>query len=709
MRNQRIQNQVRDAIIRGEARGATALVSSSAACGLGLAYADLLIAIHAGPWMGGTPDDWLAWYGMSALYVIAIGAGALVLSFVMKWAVPRVSAPKCAQLASGCIALMLSLLLLATSTGRVGAVFGTGIILAPCILTAVALLIETKKSGAGTRVNLLALLGVLSGIGVARASETLHYLLRDTAGVVPMLSVVSAGIVIAMVALLASFRPSTRIANTIRLSSVLLAVFGLPALIAAWPVVVQASHEGKQPYNVVLITADALRADYCETFGGHVPTPNLTRLANNGAKFDAAYVAAPWTIPSLNAIFSVRYPPGLTPQADVRQREQEQLYYHDLASYWLETDGTGTVSQFARNGYETGAYVGNGAMREQRWLINQFRHKLVVDWHRAFEEPKLALNPLAEQFISTVAPGAIAPGVMDTTAAATKFTRGFLHAHANRPFFLWVHFLDPHTPYDPPARFRGQSLPSEGRFIGEGAIEGTDRELSRDDVRDLYAGEIRYMDEAVGEILDAIAQNDLADNTYVAFSSDHGEELWDRGQHGHGHTMYDELLRVPMLISGPAIPRSVISQPVSTLSIMPTLLDLVNISGPAVHAGFSLEDALFGRPCTMLDQPAFAQATYEFVPPSEPKQMVRDGNYKFVRWLISGERRLYDTSADPGERDNLVDKFPEIAQQMESKLDGWQETFPADFTTARGARNPVITLETPSPQLRENLEALGYL
>ncbi|HRK36165.1 MAG TPA: hypothetical protein PLJ47_16325, partial [Candidatus Hydrogenedentes bacterium] len=112
---------------------------------------------------------------------------------------------------------------------------------------------------------------------------------------------------------------------------------------------------------------------------------------------------------------------------------------------------------------------------------------------------------------------------------------------------------------------------------------------------------------------------------------------------------------------------------------------------------------------TMLDQPAFAQATYEFVPPSEPKQMVRDGNYKFVRWLISGERRLYDTSADPGERDNLVDKFPEIAQQMESKLDGWQETFPADFTTARGARNPVITLETPSPQLRENLEALGYL
>lgn len=677
-----------------------------AAVAFSLAFFDLLVAAYIGPWLGGTRAEWASWRVVLLAYAGGIAAlGAcwfLMLRLILRRVRASTTAYAAMALAGMSIAIIVASALDTLPRWVVGAFVSLPILL-------LAYMLSARRSFGAARAAALLLVSLLSGLVTVRAAYSLLFIVRDTSATVTLVGVFDFVLVLVMLTVLMALTSRSGAGQAGRLAAAMLVAGGPPVLLWAWPQLAQTLGPPNRAMNIVLITADALRKDYLSAFGGHVPTPNLERLARRGVRFDSCYSTAPWTIPSLNAMFSTRYPPGLTPHADPTQREREQLRYQELASYWLEADGSGIVSQLSRRGYDTAAFCGNGAMREQRWLFEQFDQAVVIDSMFAWGATKLPLNPIVDRFVHIFFPELIQPMPMDITAEATQFATRYLALRRNETFFLWVHFLDPHTPYDPPERFRDERAPKTGRYLGDGASAGISRRLSQEEARALYEGEIRYLDESIGRILDAIESNDLMDDTVVAFCADHGEELWDRGKLGHGHTMYNEVVGVPLIVAGPTIEPRIIREPVSTISVLPTLLDVANVPGPVTGGRLSLEAALHGRPCELLSAPCFATATHELYPPTEPKQMIRDGRYKFVRWLISGKRLLFDQQNDPREIENLADARPDIATALEAKLNAWEESYPAHYSVAQQMMLGRFSGAPPSVELHQNLEALGYL
>lgn len=672
-----------------------------------IAFVELLWAANTGPWLGGTYAQWSSWFGTAAVYFALIGAAAIPSAFAARWLFPKVAWHMRTVVTCSASAAILALFLVAAA-GTLSWPEGAAAVLLPLAVGVYTLSVRGGRAFGGTTASLLVLVSLLSGILTVRAAASLRYTVGQTAGYVLPAAAISGLAVLVLASLTAILLSRSAAARRVRWVTIAAIAFAFPAALYMSPHVVRRANAPHDAPNVLLITADALRAGYCSTFGGHVPTPNLGRLAQRGARFDACYSTAPWTIPALNAMFSAKYAPGLSPNVDVKERETEQLAYQTLAGYWLGPDGAGTITPFARRGYATAAYCGNGTMCDQGWLFDQFAHVVIAGQSRAWATSPLPLNPLADRCVKALFPGVLEDVPLDTTAEAAQFATDFLRTHFSGPFFLWVHFLDPHTPNDPPARYRKGAAPARGRFLGENWAEGAGRPFTNEEARALYEGEIEYMDSAVGTILDTLGRLGLDGRTYVCFSADHGEELWDRGQHGHGHSLLNEVVQVPLLFAGPSIAPRTIAEPVSTIGVMPTLLELAGLSGKETRAGRSLAPALRGEACDAVGAPCYALATHEFVPRTEPQQMVRDGRYKYVRGLVTGSSLLFDEADDALERTNLVESKPDVAARLDAELDAWQQTFPADFTAAQQAYG-TIPAGPPSDEFRKNLEALGYL
>jgi arylsulfatase A-like enzyme len=298
----------------------------------------------------------------------------------------------------------------------------------------------------------------------------------------------------------------------------------------------------------------------------------------------------------------------------------------------------------------------------------------------------------------------------DNTRGLTKRAREALRQIRNEPFFMWVHLMDPHAPYDPPAAYRnGRTewpyFPPLESGDGE-AFANTLDQPQQADVRGLYEGEIRYVDEAIGTLLKTLETLGLADSTFVCFTSDHGEELFDHENWGHGHTLYEEQIRVPLVFAGPGVQRQTIDTPVSAIDLLPTLAGLIGLGASPEWQGTNLAPALRGR-ATVAPRPVFAQAT-DLTRQKDPLQAVVVGDLKLIRNLVTGERLLFDLEADPGERTNVAAMRADDADALSAQLDAWQTTFPSTFDAVpvfmETARNHPLTAEN-----REILRGLGYV
>jgi arylsulfatase A-like enzyme len=416
-----------------------------------------------------------------------------------------------------------------------------------------------------------------------------------------------------------------------------------------------------------MIVVDTLRVDHVGAYGyGRDVSPAVDALADDGVRFERAYSVAPWTQPSVATVITGLYPSS-----------------HKLG----------------RAGYVTGSVVSH-------WLIGS----------------EFGFDQGFDFFLEDQARGG--PDALTSLAVSTEASQLIeVLARDERPFFLLVHYFDPHYAYTRHPEY-GFAKPSAGRLSGEERIEELRAlkpppdEEERGFLRDLYDEEIRYTDAGIERLLGALKRLGLYDDTLIVFAADHGEEFFERGWVGHTRTLYDELIRVPLLIRLPGSREAgrVVGEAVSLVSLMPSLLDLMGVDRAGLSPqGPSFAPLLTGeggyQPSALYSEvDRYSEgigrsAASEGLVPREMilKHAIVSGRFKLIVDRLRGERELYDLERDPQEGDNLAGREPEILQTLTQRL---------AQTAAEAGSRPLARvgeerIQTENEQ--EMLRQLGYI
>jgi arylsulfatase A-like enzyme len=432
---------------------------------------------------------------------------------------------------------------------------------------------------------------------------------------------------------------------------------------------------------VVIVAVDTLRPDHLGCYGYPRPTsPGIDRFAESGALFENVRSQAPWTLPSFATVFTSLYP---------------TQHGADEVKTRMRTGFPALAEILARHGYATGAVINAPALKPANGVDRGF----------SFYD----MTPLG---------GRNAKG---TTRDALAWIDGL----GGEPFFAFVHYFDPHLPYSPPQGYADRFEEAyEGSLGASFNLEGFSRvrrimfeqmkDLAPEDwehIVALYDGEIAFTDEAVVELLEGLEQRGLADNTLVVFLSDHGEEFFEHGGFEHGHCLYDEVIKVPLILRMPGIiPAGVrLSRQVRLIDVAPTILDLVGIPAPAHFEGASLKPMLTGNGgpparenCLLPPGVAFSEALMH----GREQKSVTAFPTKLIHSMDSGEDLVFDLEQDPFELEDLGSGSPGAArlrhllyQTLFGLSDSWYvelsgegQRFDLEITARRG---PTIGLLEP--------------
>ena len=437
--------------------------------------------------------------------------------------------------------------------------------------------------------------------------------------------------------------------------------------------------------NVILISIDSLRADAISSYNSISPsTPHIDALASDSMSFRRAYGSAAWTLPSTVSLLT-----GLP------------SFAHQV--YWMTSslpDEIPTLADVMRAaGYRTGAVADNPVLDPRLNLFHGFEQYA----HYPKQWPWWG-DSLGRQVLASAAPSKFHRG---DTEAVTHAAQQWLRDNQKDDFFFWVHYLDPHAPYDPPARFLPKKTPPPSIGVSfhqhVEVLAGT-RMLSAEErewVRELYLAEVRYVDEQVGILVDTLKRLDLYDDSLLIVTSDHGEEFWEHGAYQHGHSMYDEVLAVPLIIKLPgSTRRGAVAGRVSTQFVMPTILDVCGVTPKkSCHSAPSLtklvnDDGVNG---------ALIQSGSCY---QENLDAVIFRNHKLIRRLDSHREELYDLDSDPSERRSLLETAPELAELGRRTLSEQNERL-------KRVRECYQATEKQAPAVGreriQQLKSLGYL
>ncbi len=374
--------------------------------------------------------------------------------------------------------------------------------------------------------------------------------------------------------------------------------------------------------DVVLFVVDTLRADRLPTAGYERDTaPNLRALAERGVVFERARAPAPWTLPSVGSILT-----GSMPTT------------HG-AGVWQLTEGVGPAGRFTPMSLAPDAVTIAGRVRELGYRTigrsaNPYSLKGLGNGFEEFEVQEGSADELVDWAIDRLGPT------------------------SERPTLLWLQPMDVHEPHDIPPEFvdrfptpeAGPREPRHEAFENAPFARASPEELRRFRTHRsaVYDGAVAYVDHAFGRLLDALDARGTLDDTWIVFTSDHGEELWDHQRVGHGHTMFEELLHVPLVIAGPgAAAGHRVSTPVSLVDIAPTLLDCLGLKpelGPHTH-GRTLRPALAGG-----DVPRHPLFSKQSQPGPEQFAMLDLDDRKLV-YPVRGtaKPKVFDLAGDPEE------------------------------------------------------------
>ncbi len=422
----------------------------------------------------------------------------------------------------------------------------------------------------------------------------------------------------------------------------------LAAIIAAWilfaglPVLAQRSAASKpERPNIILISVDTLRADRLRSNSpSAIATPNIDKLLHGGTSFSQETSMVPLTLPSHVAMLTSTYP-FVNGVEDNGER---------LAPGAITLAGT-----LRSHGYQTAAFLGSFVLDRRFGLDQGFD---------TYDSPSASLNSESSD-----------PGdIKRKGEAVAEAGEAWLNTHSDRPFFLFLHLYDLHTPYN-------LSAAEEAKY-GKG-----------------YNGELSYIDHVIGNLLDYLAAHDLVNKSLIVFTSDHGEGLGDHEETTHGFFIYQSTLHVPLIIHWPGhwptggapMPERV-DTPASLLDLSPTILDAVRLPAPAAMQGTSMLGA-GSTPRDVFSESVYPQRHFG----TSGLDALRRGHYKYIE---APRPEFYDLTLDPGERKNLYPEKGSVASAYRERLQQLRQLYKPRF---QGTANAL------SPEVIDRLHALGYL
>ncbi len=451
--------------------------------------------------------------------------------------------------------------------------------------------------------------------------------------------------------------------------------------------------DSKKRYNVVFIVSDALRQDVLGCYGGEARTPNIDRLAEIGILFENAYSTSSWAPPSAASMFTGNYASSYAysqfkKTIRIHVPDSEVLFVEVLRQLGYKTimknENLQAVFQNCLQGFaalpKTVAYD-KVISREKEAAIRQITNGRVYDNSKAYKD----------SFI---------------------FLRQLLDIPSDQSFFLHHWIIDPHEPYAPVRKFERRitinrsALTKPERYYGiRNLFEGEMSEEENKYYRARYIAEVESVDERIGYVLKIMDYKKIFEQTYFILTADHGEQFGEHSLYGHGGYYYEVLLRVPLIIAGPGLPKGKrIETNVSLISLMPTLKDLLGVDYENDTQGESLEELIFDR--SKYNKPLF----FDDVRVHDQIDALLENNFKLIT-ALEDKFQLYDISKDPLELNNIATSNHEIMQSMLKKI--------ADFREENKRRQAInitkidpddtqLTDEEKQEMLKE-LKALGYI
>jgi arylsulfatase A-like enzyme len=453
--------------------------------------------------------------------------------------------------------------------------------------------------------------------------------------------------------------------------------------------------------NIMYIVVDTLRADALSCYGNKaVSTPNIDGLAADGILFENTFSSSSWTIPGTATLLTSRYPSSLNMFSITSILPPETVLISE---------------ELKKRRYVTAALIGNPLVNEKLginqgfdrfdcWANGFYEHfagvKLIDSITRKFLRWK-NIKPMREDY------GFFPVLNLDHRFVCfkrnnyrrgeeiTKQALGLIKEMLPYSFFLYLHYFDPHDPYfEHPYKF----LPY---------VEFPTKE-KKDELISSYLGEVRYLDEQIGRLIDELKASGAYERTIIILAADHGEQFFEHGKLGHGKSLHDEELRIPLIIKGIGNEKGIrISKPVSTVDILPTVFDMLNINPPSDFEGKSLynpdtktrNDYIFGE---------FVYPPYRRVNDKENNKYffsLLDNNFKYIissdtEVIEAGDEELYDLRMDREEKNNIAaEKTGLVARYREIILKRYRELPKAIADPKRRADKEQLNL----------LKALGYI
>ena len=435
--------------------------------------------------------------------------------------------------------------------------------------------------------------------------------------------------------------------------------------------------------NVLLITLDTTRRDHLSCYGYEKKTTAaIDALAREAVKYERAISPSSWTLPAHASIFTGMLPThhrahfSFDDDIDPEKIEGPMFYslHPDLPTLAEDMKGLG---------YRTGGIIAG-------LLLNtHFGFSRGFDYY----EDRLPVEKRFERNAEEVSTLAIS----------------WLNEHkaiaVDEPFFLFLNYFDAHSPYQPPEPWGNPDLGPEQYDLNGGLYEEVlrgERDLT-DDERELlltqYDSELKYMDNEIGRLFEEMKRFGLYDSTMIIVTSDHGESFGEHRLLEHGRALYEELIRVPLIVKYPSYEKKsgVVARPVSILGIGSTILQYVESTARKQAAAPALEERGHQLVAEIYRDISWIVAFGERF--DRDRKAIYDGDYKWI-WDSREEHELYDVAKDPAEENNLWGKLPDRERRLKAGLAPLIEE-----------SEKLSTLSTPELEndLKERLRALGYI
>ncbi len=392
--------------------------------------------------------------------------------------------------------------------------------------------------------------------------------------------------------------------------------------------------------NVILISIDTCRADYLSCYGyPRKTTPNIDAIADTAALFENVISPVPVTLPSHCSMMTGTIPP----------------YHgvHDNDNYWLDGRNITLAEVFKQNGFATAAFVSAFVLDSQFALDQGFD-----SYYDNFDLQLAHLEASERRADQT-----------------TRLALDWLDNHSEDKFFLFVHYYDPHSDYEPPEPF---------------ASKFSDN---------LYAGEIAYTDHYIANLIEKLKSLGIFDSSLIIITSDHGEMLGEHGEDEHGYFIYQSALKVPLIfrLPGQRKPQR-IKDPVGLIDIVPTVCSLLGVEPPAPLHGRDLSVYLRGDTISPPQRFIYAESLYPTKYGGNSLLGVVGDRYKYIQ---TTRPELYDIQLDPAESENLIPLRPDLARMLRGQL---KQTLEENVRKLKSGVMPV-----PDEETIRRLQSLGYV